>query len=112
VAKLETIELVGAAGFVYRSPLHGTAAPKVFLNLGDAEHVSLADAREHARQSHSIRELGKHPKVERECQARVQQQAPTVEELSAGGLTRSSGRASRRRLQIVYSHADKTECRA
>jgi integrase len=67
--------------YVYRSPLRGAAAPKVYLNLGDADHVSLADAREQARQAHSLRELGKDPKVERDHQARAQQQAPRVEDL-------------------------------
>lgn len=67
--------------YVYRSPLRTAVAPKVFLNLGDTDHVSLADAREEARQAHSLRELGKDPKVERDHQARVHQQAPSVEGL-------------------------------
>src|SRR5260221_2559204 len=67
--------------YVYRSPLRGAAAPKVYLNLGDADHVSLADAREQARHAHSLRELGKDPKVERDYQTRARQQAPSVEDL-------------------------------
>src|SRR5688572_11884180 len=42
--------------YVYRSPLRIAAAPKVFLSLGDAAHVSLAEAREQARQAHSLRD--------------------------------------------------------
>ncbi len=64
--------------YVYRSPLRGVSAPKMFLHLGDADHVSLADAREQARKEHSLRQQGKDPKVERECQARAHEQAPTV----------------------------------
>ena len=45
--------------YVYRSPLRTAAAAKVFLSLGDADHVSLAEAREHARQAHSLRELAR-----------------------------------------------------
>jgi hypothetical protein len=56
--------------YVYRSPLRTAAASKVFLSLGDAAHVSLAEAREQARQAHSLRELGKDPKVEWEHQRR------------------------------------------
>jgi len=66
---------------VYRSPLRTAAASKVFLSLGDAAHVSLAEAREQARQAHSLRELGKDPKVEWEHQARLHRQAPSVEGL-------------------------------
>ena len=55
--------------------------PKVFLSLGDAAHVSLAEAREHARQAQSLRELGKDPKAEWEHQARVHREAPSVEDL-------------------------------
>ena len=67
--------------YVYRSPLRTAVAPKVFLNLGDADHVSLATARDEARQAHSLRELGKDPKVERDHLARAHQQAPSVEGL-------------------------------
>jgi hypothetical protein len=67
--------------YVYRSPLRTAAAAKVFLSLGDAAHVSLAEAREQARQAHSLRELGKDPKVEWEHQARLHRQAPSVEDL-------------------------------
>lgn len=67
--------------YVYRSPLRTAAAAKVFLSLGDAAHVSLAEAREHARQAQSLRELGKDPKVEWEHQARLHRQAPSVEDL-------------------------------
>jgi integrase len=67
--------------YVYRSPLRTAAAPKIFLSLGDADHVSLAEAREQARQAHSLRELGKDPKVEWEHQARLHRQAPSVEDL-------------------------------
>jgi integrase len=67
--------------YVYRSPLRTAAAPKVFLSLGDAAHVSLAEAREQARQAHSLRELGKDPKVEWEHQARLHREAPSVEDL-------------------------------
>jgi integrase len=67
--------------YVYRSPLRTAAAPKVFLSLGDAAHVSLAEARAQARQAHSLRELGKDPKVEWEHQARLHQQTPSVEDL-------------------------------
>jgi integrase len=67
--------------YVYRSPLRIAAAPKVFLSLGDAAHVSLAEAREQARQAHSLRELGKDPKVEWEHQARLHREAPSVEDL-------------------------------
>jgi integrase len=67
--------------YVYRSPLRTAAAPKVFLSLGDAAHVSLAEAREQARQAHSLRELGKDPKVEWEHPARLHRQAPSVEDL-------------------------------
>jgi integrase len=67
--------------YVYRSPLRIAAAPKVFLSLGDAAHVSLAEAREQARKAHSLRELGKDPKVEWEHQARLHREAPSVEDL-------------------------------
>ena len=67
--------------YVYRSPLRTASASKVFLHLGDADHVSLADARDEARRAHSLREQGKDPKVERECQARAHEEAPTVAEL-------------------------------
>jgi integrase len=66
---------------VYRSPLRTAAAAKVFLSLGDADHVSLAEARQQARQAHSLRELGKDPKVEWAHQARLHRQAPSVEDL-------------------------------
>jgi integrase len=67
--------------YVYRSPLRTADAPKVFLGLGDAAHVSLAQAREQARQARTLRELGKDPKVEWEHQARLHREAPSVEDL-------------------------------
>jgi hypothetical protein len=70
-----------ALPFDWSGPLRIAAAPKVFLSLGDAAHVSLAEAREQARQAHSLRELGKDPKVEWEHQARLHREAPSVEDL-------------------------------
>jgi integrase len=89
---------------IYRTP---GSDKKQFLHIGDATRMSLADARERAREADRLRGHGADPLEERKRAARAKHQRPTVSTLISdfieAGESRKSAKTQREYARILAS---------
>jgi integrase len=93
---------------IYRAP---ESEQKQFLWIGDAARMSLAEARERAREADKLRAQGADPLEERKREQRAKQQRPTVAALISGfteaGESRKSAKTQREYARILASEIAK-----
>jgi hypothetical protein len=84
---------------------------KQFLWIGDAARMTLAEARERAREADKLRAQGADPLAERKREQRAKQQRPTVAALISGfieaGESRKSAKTQREYARILASEIAK-----
>lgn len=93
---------------IYRAP---DSDQKQFLWIGDASRMSLAAARERAREADKLRSQGADPLEERRKEQRAQRQRPSVASLVSGfieaGESRKSEKTQREYARILASEIAK-----
>ena len=94
---------------IYRTP---GSEKKQFLWIGDATRMSLADARDKARDADKLRGQGADPLEERRRSARAKRQRPTVSALISefidAGEHRKSGKTQREYRRMLSTEIEAT----